>query len=99
MQRIKIKYTKGEEVKFISHRDLMRVFHRAVRRAELPITFSQGFNPHMRISWGQALKVGQSSASEEAILQLDTWVRPNEVKDRLNQQLPLGIAVIEAFLV
>ena len=99
MQRIKIKYTKGEQVKYISHRDLMRVFFRAIKRAGLPIAYSQGFNPHLKISWGQALKVGQASAGEEAILQIDSWIRPNELKDRLNQCLPPGIAVIEAFLV
>ena len=99
MQRIKIKYTKGEQVKYISHRDLMRSFFRAIRRAKIPIAYSQGFNPHMKVSWGQALKVGQSSLSEEAILQIDGWLRPNELKERLNQNLALGLAVLEAFLV
>ncbi|OGC22710.1 hypothetical protein A2291_01120 [candidate division WOR-1 bacterium RIFOXYB2_FULL_42_35] len=99
MQQVKIKYTKGEIIKFISHRDLMRAFHRAIRRAKLPITFSQGFNPHMKVSWGQALKVGQSSEGEEATLQLDSWTRPNDVKERLNQHLPPGLEVLEAFLV
>lgn len=99
MQKVRIKYTKGEEVKFLSHRNLMNVFFRAVRRAELPIVFSQGFNPHMKISWGQALKVGQSSASEEATLQLEGWVKPEEVKERLNQVLPKGVAILDAFVV
>ncbi|MFC1511476.1 TIGR03936 family radical SAM-associated protein [Candidatus Margulisiibacteriota bacterium] len=99
MQKIRIKYTKGEEVKFISHRDLMRVFQRAIRRANLPIAYSQGFNPHMKISWGQALKVGASSAGEEATLQIDGWVKPREVMEKLNQTLPKGIAILEANLV
>lgn len=99
MQKIQIKYTKGEEVKFISHRDLMRVFQRAIRRAELPMYYSQGFNPHMKISWGQALKVGATSAGELATLQIDGWIKPQEVMDKLNQTLPKGIAILEAFVV
>ncbi|MFH1362155.1 MAG: TIGR03936 family radical SAM-associated protein [bacterium] len=99
MQRVKIKYTKGEAVKFLSHRNLMNVFFRAIRRAELPIAFSQGFNPHMKISWGNALKVGQSSAGEEATLQIDGWIKPEEVKLRLNQTLPKGVAILEAHVI
>ena len=99
MQRIKIIYSKGEEIKFIGHRDLMRVFQRAIRRAGLPIAYSQGFNPHMRISWGNALKLGVTSDNEFATLQLDGWLRPAELMDRLNQQLPQGLEILEANLV
>lgn len=99
MPKIRIKYTKGEEVKFISHRDLMRAFQRAIRRAEIPIAYSQGFNPHMKISWGKALKVGQTSDSEYAELQLESWIKPNELMQRLNPQLPKGIEILEAYLI
>ncbi len=99
MQRIKIIYKKGEEVKFISHRDLMRAFQRAIRRADLPISYSQGFNPHMKISWGNALKVGATAAAEEAVLQFESWLKPEEVKLRLNQELPKGLAISDVFLV
>lgn len=99
MQKIQLKYTKGEAVKFIGHRDLMRAFQRAIRRAALPITYSQGYNPHMKISWGNALKVGATSAGETAIIQLDGWVRPDDVKARLNQTLPRGLEIIQANLV
>ncbi|MBU1026348.1 MAG: TIGR03936 family radical SAM-associated protein, partial [Candidatus Margulisbacteria bacterium] len=86
-QKVKIIYSKGEEVKFISHRNLMMVFQRAIRRADLPMAYSQGFNPHMRISWGNALKLGATSANEEATLHLATWAKPEEIKAKLNQQL------------
>lgn len=99
MQRIRIKYTKGEEIKFISHRDLMRVFQRAIRRADIPITYSQGFNPHMKISWGNALKLGKTSEEEFAVLALDSFARPQEIKQKLNRQLPKGIEILEANLV
>lgn len=99
MLRIKVKYKKGEEVKFISHRDLMRAFQRAVRRAGLPISYSQGFNPHMKISWGQALKVGATSDSEFAELQFEGWINPKEARQRLNHTLPRGLEILEAFVV
>lgn len=99
MKRIRVKYTKGEEIKFISHRDLMRLFQRAVRRAEIPIAYSQGFNPHMKISWGNALKVGQTSGGEYAELQVEGWTRPQELMSKLNGQLPKGIEILEAYLV
>jgi radical SAM-linked protein len=99
VKRIRVKYSKGEEVKYISHRDLMRVFQRAIRRAEIPMIYSQGFNPHMKISWGQALKVGQASESEHAEFHVEGQVKPREVMDKLNQTLPPGIEILEAFLV
>lgn len=99
MQHVKIKYRKGEEVKFISHRDLMRAFQRAVRRADLPVAYSQGFNPHMKISWGQALKVGATSEGEFAEIHLEGWLKPQELKDALSRQLPKGLEILEAFLV
>lgn len=97
--KVRIKYTKGEEVKYISHRDLMRAFQRAIRRADLPIAYSQGFNPHMKISWGQALKVGATSEGEHAELQFEAFIRPSEAMERLNQELPRGIEILEAFVI
>jgi radical SAM-linked protein len=99
MQRIRIKYRKGEEVKFISHRDLIRAFTRAIRRAGLPIAYSQGFNPHMKISWGNALKVGAASEGEFAELQFEGWVKPREVIEKLGPQMPKGLEILEANLV
>lgn len=99
MQHIKIKYRKGEQVKYISHRDLMRAVQRAIRRAGLPIAYSQGFNPHMKISWGNALKVGATSESEYATLQIDGWINPEKIVALLNTKLPPGLEVLEAAVV
>jgi len=77
----------------------MRAIQRAVRRASIPIAYSQGFNPHMKISWGNALKVGATSEEEYAELQLENWTKPPELKERLNRQLPKGLEILEANLV
>ena len=99
MKRIKIKYRKGEAVKYISHRDLMRAFQRAARRAGLPVIYSQGFNPHMKISWGNALKVGAVSEAEYAEIQVEGWVKPADLMQQLNAQLPQGLEILDACLV
>jgi radical SAM-linked protein len=99
VQRIRIKYCKDEAVKFISHRDLMRAFQRAIRRAGLPVAYSQGYNPHMKISWGNALKVGAVSEAEFAEIQIDGWIKPHELLAQLNRQLPKGLEIVDANLV
>lgn len=96
MQRIRIKFTKQGLLKFISHRDLMRLMERAVRRAELPLALSAGFNPHPKISFASALSVGVSSLSEYADITLSWRVEPREVLNRLNGKLPSQVRVLEA---
>ena len=97
--KIKIKYEKGREIRFISHLDHMRVLDRAIRRTGLPIGYSQGFNPRMLISYKtKALKVGEASSECEAELTFSDWVKPEEVKDALNKTLPAGFKIIESVL-
>ncbi|MDZ5035507.1 TIGR03936 family radical SAM-associated protein, partial [Clostridium perfringens] len=62
--RYVIKFTKESSVKFISHLDLMRTIQRVIRRADLPMEYSKGFNPHMALSIAQPLSVGVYSDAE-----------------------------------
>ncbi|MBI5700057.1 DUF2344 domain-containing protein [Candidatus Saganbacteria bacterium] len=95
--KVKIKYKKGEEIKFISHLDHMRVLERALRRAELPIAYSQGFNPRPKIAYlTRALKVGETSDSCEAELTFEGWLKPETVRTALNQVLPPGFGILIA---
>jgi len=50
MQRLRVRFCRGEEVKFISHLDLMRLWQRAIKRAGISVAYSEGFSPHPRIS-------------------------------------------------
>lgn len=86
-------------MRFISHLDLMRLFQRATRRAGIPVTISKGFNPHPRISIQPAVKLGKESYSLEAFFKLDGWMEPSKFKQRLRQQLPEGIEVLEAEII
>lgn len=95
MHTVKVVYKKGEEVKFISHLDHMRAIERAIRRADLPIAYSQGFNPRMKISYKtQALKVGQTSDVCEAEFTFLDPITPKDVMDRLNNTLPKGLQIL-----
>jgi len=95
--KIKIRYAKGEEIKYISHLDHMRALERALRRASLPIAYSEGFNPRPKIAYlTRALKVGESSDACEAELTFQTWVKPEVIKGILNQQLPAGFRILDA---
>lgn len=96
MSSIRVRFTRGEEVKFISHLDLMKVFERALRRTGLPVAYSQGFNPHPQMVFGLPLSVGVTSEAEYADFELSQEFSPSEFQDRLNQGLPGGIRITEA---
>jgi radical SAM-linked protein len=99
MQRIRIQFSWGEELKFLSHLDLMRLLERSVRRANLPIGFSDGFNPHMKISMGIPLSVGMTSQGEFTDLFFEQWININHLKNKLNEVMPEGIKVLEVKLI
>src|SRR3712207_9149181 len=64
VQRVRIRYAKRGPLRFTSHRDFARAFERAVRRAAVPIAFSQGFTPHPKISYASAAPTGVASEAE-----------------------------------
>jgi len=97
--RIELKFTKTKLMRFISHLDLMRLFERATRRADLPIFLTQGFNPHPKISIKRALKLGVASENEEAIFYLKEKINPEEFKSKLMGQLPDGIEIKDLKLI
>lgn len=91
-------FSKTGLMRFISHLDLMRLFTRAARRADLPLSLTQGFNPHPKMSFKRALKLGLESENEELTLNLKENITPQELKQNLQQQLPEGIIIKEVFL-
>jgi len=91
-------FTKINDMKFISHLDLMRLFSRAFRRADIPVKITEGFNPHPKFSIKQALKLGIESENEEATVVLTQSLAPLDFTQRLNSQLPEGIFIKSAVL-
>ena len=86
-------FSKKGMMKYISHLDLMRLFMRALRRAELPVKITEGFNPHPKFSIKRALKLGLESDGEEATVTLKDLIQPEEFRERLQKQLPDGILI------
>jgi len=99
MQRLRIKFCRGEEVKFISHLDLMRLWHRAFLRAEIPLTYSEGFNPHPKISLAAPLAIGITSEAELMDIFTAKLVSPHWVTAALSQQLMPGIEILQVYSV
>lgn len=94
----RMKFIKGEEVKYISHLDLQRAFQRALRRGEMDIAYSQGFNPHPKISFAMALSVGMTSESEYVDIELNDWYDADELIIKLNDVLPKGLQIKECII-
>ena len=88
------KIRKGEEIAILSHLDYVDVYRRALIRSKLPTAYSQGFNPHMKMSFGSALAVGTTSDAEYFDFELTKKIPPSEVFTRLNEQLPRGAEVL-----
>lgn len=93
---IRAKFLRGEKIKFISHLDIMRTFGRALRRSDIPISYTHGFNPQTQIVFGLPLAVGFTSQSEYADFQLARYVKPDTFVHNLNKELPSGLEILNA---
>lgn len=94
---IRMKFTKTGRAKYISHLDLMRCFQRCIRRAELPIAYSEGFHPHMQIVFAAALSLGFESDYEVIELGLSEELPFEEVRSRMQAVLPEGIDISSCY--
>ncbi len=94
--RIIASFYKHNEVRFVSHLDMQRLFQRAFRRAGLPLSYSKGFNPHPLLSFATALSVGYTSECEYFDVFLDKKIDADEFRSRVNAVLPEGVAVTKA---
>ena len=85
---------KGNEIAFLSHLEYMNVFMSALLRSKLPAAYSEGFNPHLKVSFATALGVGVTSDCEYVDFELTQNVKSNEVMTRLNSHLPKGAEIL-----
>ncbi|OGW85809.1 MAG: hypothetical protein A2987_05940 [Omnitrophica bacterium RIFCSPLOWO2_01_FULL_45_10] len=93
MVKLKVTFSKTGDMRFISHLDLVRLFQRASRRANLPVFITRGYSPHLKISITRALKLGISSENEEAIFCMNERVEPEKFLIAINEKLPSGVRV------
>jgi len=93
-QRLRITFAKGEPIKYISHLDLMRTWERALRRAQVPLAYSEGFNPRPKISIAAPLPVGFTGRGEVMDIVLSRRTSPYSFAKRLKPHLPPGLEIL-----
>lgn len=94
--RVRIRYAKTGVLRFTSALDLGRVFERALRRADLPIAYSEGFSPHPKVSFADALPLGYASTGEYVELAFAGPVDVQAAAQRLDDAFPTGLGVVTA---
>ena len=99
MLRLRLKFGRGDKLKFLSHLDMMRLWERSLRRAGMPPCYSEGFSPHPKISLAAPLPVGVTSQAEIMDVFLDGRITPNLFIQKIASQLPDGIDIIDVMSV
>lgn len=94
--KVRIRFHKGGDLRLVSHHDLLRCFERMLRRANLPFHSTSGFNPRPRLVFAQSLPLGVIGSDEIVELELDEELPPEEVRERLSRQAPLGLEIRSA---
>ena len=89
--RLRVRFAKTGKVRFLSHRDVARVWERALRRAGVQVAYSEGFSPRPKLSFGLALSTGYESRGEYLDIDLVDAMEPDELAGRVGPALPRGI--------
>lgn len=93
MQEIRIYFNKTGTAKYISHLDLMRTVSRALTRAEIPLWYTEGFNPHPFLTFALPLSLGIESYCESFDIRIVGDISNEQIKNKLNETLPDGIEI------
>ena len=93
MNKYRLSFEKKDKMIYIGHLDLMTFFQRAVKRAELPIAYSNGFNPHQQMSFAVPLSLGSYGYGECVDIELTEAMPEDEIKNRLNSVMNKGVVI------
>jgi radical SAM-linked protein len=96
VERLRVTFARGEEMKYITHLDMMRFWERALRRAGVPVAYSEGFTPHAQISLASPLAVGTTSDGELMDVFLSARMTPRRFLADVSRQLPAGVRLLSA---
>ncbi len=94
--KVRLRFSKSGDLRLVSHHDLLRCLERLLRRAEIPIAQSQGFNPRPKVVFTLALALGIEGRREVLELELAEPMEPDEVRRRLREAAPPGLDFLEA---
>ena len=91
---VRLFYTKTASAKYISHLDVMRAFQRAFRRARIPVWYTEGFHPHLYLTFALPLSLGYESLCESVDFRVTEDMTMEELERRLREALPPGFGVM-----
>ena len=95
--KLRMQITKDRDIRFISHLEYVRTIERAIRRAKLPAAYSEGFNPHPRLTFALPLSIGTESVSELLDVKLDYEVDPEQFRQALDAETTDEMKIIECY--
>ena len=94
MREVRLRFSKTGRLKYISHLDINRAMSRALKRAQIPLWYTEGFNPHPYMSFSLPLSLGVESLCESVDLRIIGDITNDEIKNRLNNVLPQDIKIV-----
>ena len=97
MREVRLRFSKQGRLKYISHLDINRAMARALKRAEIPLWYTEGFNPHPYMAFSLPLSLGVESLCESVDIRLVGDITNDEIKKRLNSVLPEDLKIIEVY--
>ena len=92
--KVRIRFSKSDALRYVGHLDLLRFFQKAMRRAHIPMKFSEGFHPHQIMSFASPLGVGVTSQGEYLDIEITERVEPEEAIAALNEQMVEGVSIL-----
>ena len=97
MQEIRLRFSKTDTANYISHLDINRAFQRAFSRAKINLWYTKGFNPHPYMSFSLPLSLGVESLCENVDIRIIDDLPYDEIKDKMNSSLPMGIRIVDVY--
>ena len=97
MQEIRLRFAKTGRLKYISHLDINRAMGRAFKRADIPMWYTEGFNPHPYMNFSLPLSLGVESLCESVDIRLTQDISLSEIKSRMNAVLPDDLRIIDVY--
>lgn len=92
----RLKYQKGERMKFIGHLDFLRFFQRIIRKSGIPIGYSNGFNPHQMVSFAAPLPLGMTSSGDYCDIETTAYLEPSALLEAINPEFPEDVKLLRA---
>ena len=97
MREVRLRFSKTGRLKYISHLDINRAMSRAFKRAEIPLWYTEGFNPHPYMSFSLPLSLGVESLCESVDIRLIDSIDNADIKSRMNAVLPSDLKIVDVY--